>query len=357
MQFFPVEYSTLSAKALLQLIVTNYYIDSDSSTTFLKRGFNDTYLIAINGRENVQEEKRANLAGLAGVKSLGREKKVSSKKFILRIYKHKWRTIESIETELKLLTYLKENNISVSYPVYDKQSKFIQTIPAPEGIRYAVLFSFAEGSQIRKLSVDQSYLLGIETGKIHSFTKNKSFGTTAHNYDIETQFNITLTTIRPLLINHIDQYNYLLQLKNDFIGLFKSIDKNELRTGICHGDLQAENFHITSDNQFTFFDFDFFGTGYLAYDIGVFMWYDHKNKPPEIVRAFLKGYQTQEKVSATELKLIPYFSTLRALFQMTLYCKINDGKQLPLWSSQQIADFIMKINRWQEEHKNTTNYE
>ena len=36
------------------------------------------------------------------------------------------------------------------------------------------------------------------------------------------------------------------------------------------------------DNQFTFFDFDFFGTGYLAYDIGVFMWYDHKNKTPEI---------------------------------------------------------------------------
>jgi Ser/Thr protein kinase RdoA (MazF antagonist) len=233
--------------------------------------------------------------------------------------------------------------------MHDKYSKFIQTIEAPEGSRYAILFTFAEGERIRKLTVEQSYLLGIETGKIHSLTKNKSFGTTAHNYDIETQFEITLSTLKPILINHIEQYNYLLQLKDDFIMIFNSIDKNGLRTGICHGDLQAENFHITSDNQFTFFDFDFFGTGYLAYDIGVFIWYDHKNKIPEIINAFLNGYQTQEILSAIELKLLPYFSTLRALFQMASYCKISDGKQLPIWPAQQVADFIKKVNKWQEE--------
>ena len=336
MQFFPVEYSSLSAKALLQLLVANYNISADSSITFLKRGFNDTYLI-----EHSPGLKSSKAAGLE-------EKGIDHKKFILRVYKHKWRCIESIETELKLLNFLRKNKVSVSFPIEDKCSKSIQTIQAPEGIRYAVLFSFAEGSKIRKLSAEQSYLLGAETGKIHSLTKNRSIGTTAQNYDIETQFDITLTTLKPLLINHIEQYNYLLELKDDFIKMFKSIDRKELRTGVCHGDLQAENFHITEDNEFTFFDFDFFGTGYLAYDIGVFMWYDHKNKTPEIINAFLKGYQTQEKLTATELKLLPYFSTLRALFQMTIYCKISDGSQLPIWPAQQIADFIKKVNKWQE---------
>jgi Ser/Thr protein kinase RdoA (MazF antagonist) len=341
MQFFPVEYSSLSSKALLESVVINYDIDSDSSITFLKRGFNDTYLISenalLNGGVDNLDEKDGQNSG--------------EKKYILRVYKYNWRSFESIETEIKLLNHLKDNTVSVSFPIKDKQAKFIQTIQAPEGIRYAVLFSFAEGAPLRKLSAEQSFLLGAETGKIHSLTKDRSFGATAHNYDIETQFEKTLSILKPILINYTEQYNYLVQLKADFVNMFNSIDKTELRTGICHGDLQAENFHITLDDQFTFFDFDFFGTGYLAYDIGVFMWYDHKNKTPEIINAFLKGYQTQEKLSPTELKLLPYFSTLRALFQMTLFCKTHDGKQLPLWPAQQVADFVKKVNKWQDEHK------
>lgn len=327
MQIFPVEYSSLSAKELLQLITNSYHIDNDSSISFLKRGFNDTYLI---------EENANNM-------------NASADKYILRVYKHNWRSLEKIETELELLNHLKEHNISVSFPIKDKHEHFIQTIHAPEGIRYAVVFSFAEGKQIRKLSIEQAYSLGAETGMIHRLTQNKILGETAQNYDIENQFEITLRTLKPLLVDYLDQYAYLLKLKDDFTNVFNSIDKNELTSGICHGDLQAENFHITTDNKFTFFDFDFFGNGYLAYDIGVFMWYDHKNKSPEIMSAFLKGYQTQRKLTETEIKLIPYFSTLRALFQMTLYCTINDGQQLPLWPAQQVADFIKKVNKWQEE--------
>jgi Ser/Thr protein kinase RdoA (MazF antagonist) len=319
MQFFPVEYSSLSTKALQKLISSNYSIGKNLSIQFLKRGFNDTYLIVENDY-----------------------------KYILRVYKHNWRTIENIETELSTLNYLKEILNSVSFPIKDKQGVFIQKINAPEGERYAVLFSFAEGNLIRKLSLEQSYLLGIEVGKIHSLTQNKSFGSTAQNYDIEKQFETTLKTLEPILVNYSEQYAYLLQLKDDFINTFNSIDKSELGFGICHGDLQAENFHIDQNDTFTFFDFDFFGTGYLAYDIGVFMWYDHKNKTPEIIEAFLKGYQTQRILTKTEIKLIPYFSTLRALFQMTLYCNISNGQDLPLWPAQQVADFIKKVNAWHD---------
>ncbi len=322
MSFFPVEYSTLSSQDLLRLITDNYIIPADTSITFVKRGFNDTYLI--RGAEH---------------------------KFILRVYKHNWRSMESIETELQLIEYLKKNGISVSYPIPDKQGNFIHSLNAPEGLRHFVLFSFAEGIQVRKLSIEQAYLLGIETGKIHTLTQNKSFGIPAHDYAIETQFEITITALKSVLIAFPEHYNYILQLRNEFITLFSSINSCELQTGICHGDLQAENFHITPDNRFTFFDFDFLGTGYLAYDIGVFRWYDHKNKTPQIMDAFLKGYCTIRMLSSSELKLIPYFSMLRALFQMTLYCKISDGQQLPLWPAQQVADFIGKVKKWHSKYK------
>ena len=317
MTIFPAAYSTLSVKALMLLITENYAVGSEAYICYIKRGFNDSYLI-----------------------------KTKTEKFILRVYKHNWRSFESIETELKLLNYLKENSISVSFPIADKQENFIQTLNAPEGTRYAALFSFAEGEVIRKLTIEQAYVLGTETGRIHALTQNRSFGATAQEYNIESQFSVALITLKPILINYPNEYNSLIQLKNNFVDLFKNIDKKELSIGICHGDLQSENFHITEADQFTFFDFDFFGNGYLTYDIGVFMWYDHKNKGPKIMEAFLKGYQTQQKLNSTEIKLIPYFSTLRAVFQMTMYCTISNGSELPIWPAGQVADFIKKINKW-----------
>ena len=321
MDAFPVEYSTLSSDALLRVVAESYKIASPLSITFIKRGFNDTYLI-----------------------------KSETEKYILRVYKHNWRSVESIEGELELLNYLNAGGISVSYPIKTIKGYYIRQIQAPEGTRYCVLFSFAEGLRVRKLSPEQAFLLGIETGKIHVLTKEQSFGTPAHNYAIEVQFETTLSVLKPILTAYTEHYNYLESLKNEFIALFDASDAKELPTGICHGDLQAENFHVSEDNTFTFFDFDFFGEGYLAYDIGVFRWYDHKNKTPPIMEAFLRGYQTQRKLSATELKLIPYFSTLRALFQMTLYCRLNDGKQLPLWPASEVALFVDKVRKWMSEN-------
>ncbi len=326
MQFFPTQYSTLSSKSLLNLVIDSYSIDINSTIIFLKRGFNDTYLIT-NG----------------------------NRKYIFRVYKFDWRSFESIEAELKLLLNLKENTISVSFPLKDKSGNFIQTIEAVEGKRYAVLFSFAEGEQVRKLSIAQANLLGKQTARIHLSTKNFVLENTAQNYEIENQFEETLRTLKPFLKNHTEQYDYLVKLKNSFIEKFNAIDKNELSKGICHGDLQAENFHINHENEITFFDFDFFGKGYLAYDIGVFIWYDHKNKTPEIVKSFLEGYNTKRVLTKTEIELLPYFSTLRALFQMTLYCQTNDGIKLPLWNPQEVANFISKIEKWFVE-KTTTSY-
>jgi Ser/Thr protein kinase RdoA (MazF antagonist) len=319
MIYFDTSYSTLSADALLALVIKQYNIAPHASITFLKRGFNDTYLI--------EDENK--------------------KKYILRVYKHNWRNKASIEGEIELLNHLRGNNVSVSYPLIDIENNVIQQIFAPEGIRHAVLFTFAEGDRIRKLNTEQAYLLGVETAKIHLLTKNYSTNiTTAQVYNVNIQFDKTLSTLASILKEYPNEYGYVKKLKEEFEQLFKTVDASQVAAGICHGDLQAENFHITKDNKFTFFDFDFFGKGYLAYDIGVFIWYDHKNKTPEIISSYLKGYESTRKLTATEHRLLAYFSTLRALFQMTLYCNISDGKQLPLWPASEVALFITKVEKW-----------
>lgn len=319
MQLFPVEYSSLSTAALLQFIIEQYGFAPSSSIVFLKRGFNDTYLIKSN-----------------------------KEKYVCRIYKHGWRKLKSVESELDLLDYLKQNNVSVSVPVPDLRGKSVHEINAPEGGRYLVLFTYAQGQRVRKLTIDQAFLLGVETAKLHLLTTNKKIVATAQEYWINVQFAETLKVLRPVLENHPQQFQVLLQLEQTFLKELKTIKQEELIQGICHGDLQAENFHVDENNQLTLFDFDFFGQGYLIYDIGVFMWYDHKNKPPEILNAFLKGYESKRQLTETERRFIPWLSTIRALFQMTLYCKISDGKQLPLWPSVEVAAFIEKVEKWQK---------
>lgn len=321
MSIFPAEYSTLSSNALLEHVTTTYNIPNTSTITFIKRGFNDTYLI-----------------------------QHTSTKLILRVYKHRWRSYNSIISEINLLNYLKENHVSVASPLPDTQGNYIHTLQAIEGTRYAVLFSYAQGEQVRKLSEEQAFLLGTETGKIHRLTHTISYSEPAQDYSIKTQFGTTLHILKPILTAYPEQYNRLIELKSTFTQLFNKPEIQKLPKGLCHGDLQAENFHITENKILTFFDFDFFGSGYLAYDIGVFRWYDHKNKTPQIMDAFLKGYETERKLNPLEIALIPYFGTMRALFQMTLYCNISNGKQLPLWPAEQIAAFINKTSQWHQQY-------
>jgi len=316
MQYFPSEYSTLSYPSLLQHLITNYSVLKIKNITFLKRGFNDTYMV--EGEDD---------------------------KYILRVYKHNWRSKKSIENELNLLNYLHEKGISVSIPILDNNRNYIHSINAIEGIRNLVLFSYAQGETVRKLTTELSYQIGYETSKIHLLTTHKTYQDVAFNFESNTIFNDCFKTIVPILSNYKKELNYLHALHQSFETIFSSINQNELSMGICHGDLQAENFHI-NENKITFFDFDFFGNGPLIYDIGVFIWYDHKNKPIEIIKSFLKGYQSVKKLSKTELDLIHHFATLRAIFQMTLFCKISDGKQLPLWPADQAAAFIHKIEKW-----------
>ncbi len=324
MEIAPVTYSSISPDYLLKLVKQKYDVSDEAKITFIKRGFNDTYLIA----------------------------EPTGKKYILRVYNNKRRNFNSINLELIMLRMMKDfGKKSISYPIYTKGQSFSFNIPAPETERWAALFSYAEGEVVRKLSIEQSFLLGAEAAKIHLFAIGYNKDYVEYDYNIDSQFKTTLTTLKPILKDYPEQYNYLKELKADFVKTFREANQEELKKGICHGDLQAENIHFTEDNKLTIFDFDFMGKGYLAYDIGVFIWYDHKNKPTEIIHSFIEGYETVRKLSSSEFRLLPYFSTLRAVFQMTLYCITNDGQYLPQWQPKEVAAFVNKIKDWHEKGK------
>ena len=65
---------------------------------------------------------------------------------ILRIYPARRRTAAAILAELELLADLHAAGVAVSVPIPQRSGERLLRIEAPEGVRYAVLFTYAPGS-------------------------------------------------------------------------------------------------------------------------------------------------------------------------------------------------------------------
>src|SRR5687767_725603 len=115
MNVFPVINSTLSATHVGELIEEKYKFSSHTTCKLFRTGINHSYIVS-----------------------------TEDKKFVFRIYSLNWRSLVEIAEEIRLLNLLKENDLAVSHPIKDQNANYIQSLQAPEGVRYGVLFSFAE---------------------------------------------------------------------------------------------------------------------------------------------------------------------------------------------------------------------
>jgi Ser/Thr protein kinase RdoA (MazF antagonist) len=67
---------------------------------------------------------------------------------ILRIYPAQRRTEAHILAELDVLGYLQAAGISVSVPIRRRDGERLLSLQAPEGARYAALFTYAPGQPL-----------------------------------------------------------------------------------------------------------------------------------------------------------------------------------------------------------------
>ena len=291
---FPVQYSTLLSCALQEKILTRYHFNGLPFCEFLYRGMNDSYLV-----------------------------KDLSSQYIFKVYRHTWRSFVDVESEIELLQYLKANGVSVSFPIADKQGNAIQTICAPEGERYAALFSYAEGSSLMAdMTMEQSRITGKELAKIHRLTKNRQLKNQRSQLGLTALLDSSFFMIEPFID---DKNNDLTNLREVIMRLkekFASVALNELDYGICHGDFHPANYHISERNEITIYDFDSCCVGYFAYDIAAFYYWivrAYKNAK-KIMGSFLRGYQEIRKLSELEIALMPYFGAASSIWMTGMQC-------------------------------------
>lgn len=291
---FPVQYSTLLSCALQENVLTKYCLSGFPTCVFFYRGMNDNYLV-----------------------------KDSDSQYILKVYRHQWRNFMDVESEIELLQYLKVNGVSVSFPIADKKGNAIQTISAPEGERYSVLFSYAGGdSPMADMTAEQSRIAGKELAKMHMLTVDRQLKNQRSHLDFTALLDNSFLKIEPFID---DRKNDLTNLKEVIVRLKKklaSVPLNRLDRGICHGDFHPANYHISEGNEITLYDFDSCCVSYFAYDIAAFYYCivrSYKNSK-KIMGAFLEGYQKIRKMSELEVTLLPYFGAVSFIWMIGIQC-------------------------------------
>ena len=165
MEYAPAISTILSPEYLAEFVIKRYGFNQSTTCRVLKTGINHSYLVA-----------------------------ASDKKFVPRVYFLHWRTESEIREELALLDYLKENGVSVSYPVKNRDDRYINCISALEGDRLAVLFSYAEGELVKNPSENAVFQLGLTMAKIHRLTVNKTLN--RKSYDANSLVNWALQLAR-----------------------------------------------------------------------------------------------------------------------------------------------------------------
>jgi Ser/Thr protein kinase RdoA (MazF antagonist) len=283
---FPTLYSTIDPTALASYVSKAYNLGECNGRLIL-RGVGDTYLII-------------------SVKD----------RFVMRVYRNSHRTLEQIQAEVELLLALNTAGVSVSYPIADRDGSHVQHIDAAEGIRHAVLFTFAHGDSPIILSPDQLEALGNEIGKFHAVSSTIRLGSGRWSFDTYTTLVEPMQRSQSFFDSLPDELTWWLHATEKAKNILQAVPAEHLPSGYCHYDFLPKNFHFAGD-QITLFDFDFFGHGWLVNDIMTF-WTQlcldvqfNRMSQADADRSFdtfLNAYQRHRSVSQTELEIIPSLS-------------------------------------------------
>lgn len=310
--FFPVSNSNLSATHLALFLHQKYALSKGTECRIIKAGINDTYLVT----DGLQ-------------------------KFVFRIYSLNWRSKEEISEEIRLLNLLKENNIAVSYPLPDTENNYIQTLNAPEGQRFGVLFTYATGEKLHIIPAEAHFRIGQLMARLHQVTQQLRLNRI--DYTTEVLLTAPLKKISGFLSDDSEEMHFMQRTREHLLLAFQQADISQIRQGVVHLDIWFDNLNVSNENQVTIFDFDFCGNGWLCLDVAYYIMqlhnsekYEPKDYQPK-VDSFLQGYESVTPLSKEEKRLMPLLGVSLYFFYLGIQCQRYNN-----WSNSFLNENYLK---------------
>lgn len=296
-QVFAASYSTLNPLALASFIETAYALHN-VQCSFLVRGVGDTYLVT-----------------------------TGASRYILRVYRYGLRTAGQVHAEAELLTALQKHDVPVSYPIADAANNYVQTFAAPEGERYGILFSYAQGITVNMPNAAQLQALGRAMAAFHNVSSTLQLANNRWTFDAETTLYQPLQAIKFAFAHDMESFTWLQQTATSAQQKLSALNTSAFSSGYCQFDFLPKNFHFEED-KITLFDFDFFGYGWLVNDVMTF-WIHlcwevlfgriTQDDADIAFTTFITAYRSVRPLSSTELSALPWLSPGFWIFYLGFY--------------------------------------
>lgn len=324
MQTFPVSSSLLSAPHIAGFVHAAYGLEGSATARIIRSGINDTYRIDCG-----------------------------DERYVFRVYSLDWRTKTEIFEEIRLLEFLHGHGMAVSYPIRNSEGHYLNELPAPEGKRFAVLFSFAPGKKQGSLPEDVHRHTGETMAKLHLLTER--FALQRSTYTPENLIRGPLKELAAFLPAGTEELQYIHILGNKLLGILAS-GTGSLPRGAIHFDLWFDNMNVAEDNSVTVFDFDFCGNGWLCHDVAYYQLQLHNvERDPETCRAklnaFLQGYESIRPLSEDERHILPALGLTSYFFYLGVQCRRFDNWSNGFLSEEYLRRYIVAlVKRYAELH-------
>lgn len=311
MQTFPVSSSILSTEALGLFFRKKYQLSAHSTCQLIKAGINHTYLV---------EDQ--------------------SHKLIFRLYSLNWRSRLEIAEEIRLLTALRAAQIPVSHPIPDAEGEYIQTLLAPEGERFGVLFSYAEGDKLHNFSAETHFEIGAIMARLHQVTQN--FKLERVTYNAEVLLVNSTAQFLPFLPADCAETDFIKNTQKYLLDYLANIQVQQLRTGAVHLDIWFDNLNVSKTGGITIFDFDFCGNGWLCLDVAYYVLQVHsveRDKPECLpkIQSFIRGYESITPLSAEEKRVLPMLGVCLYFFYLGI-----QSQRFENWSNSFFNEAYLK---------------
>lgn len=326
MQHLPVTYSVTCTQTILETVVPQFQINNTLYCEFWCQGLNDSYKVI-----------------------------TTSDTFLLRIYRHNWRSLEEIKFELDALLHLQKKGADVAYPIASHNGEYIVSINAPEGLRYAILTRYIKGKELKFSSTENAALYGKNMAQLHLLSEQFSSEHARFKLDVKHLITEPLQRIKPFLKESNDDWEFISNCaKTLSLQLQQALNRSQ-DIGFCHGDLHGGNAHYDGD-KLAFFDFDCCGFGLRVYDLAVFKWaLKQGKKEHQIWQSFLQSYLQYRPLNNNDLAMIDTLVSIRHLWLIGLHIDIAVAKG---WLNEHYFDqkmaFLRELNV--DSNKTIVNY-
>ncbi|MBN2738702.1 MAG: phosphotransferase [Spirochaetales bacterium] len=229
--------------------------------------------------------------------------------YVIRFNQDSERKLDHIESEIKLLHYLKSKDISIAEPVLSRNNKFIESKQTHYGKFFTCVFErvFGEQKEIGDLKKDDYITWGESLGELHKAFKGLPKVVEIHRISHIDMFEGYAQASQSTGSAESNEIEYLRKWLN-------TLNRNKENYGLIHYDFELDNI-IWNENGVHIIDFDDSIYSWYVADIAyalrdVFFDSTKPDKDDERFLLFIKGYRKKNAISEEELIQMPVFYRL-----------------------------------------------